>query len=218
MIKVCIILILLVKNAIKMEKLRIGFLASHNGSNMQAIIDAIKRGDLDAVPAVVISNNSNAYALERARKEGIPAYHLSIKQFNSEDELDQAILDTLVKHNVNIVCLAGYMKKIGHKVLSFYKNRILNIHPALLPKFGGKGMYGKFVHEAVLKAGETQSGCTVHIVDEIYDHGRILGQKVVPVYPNDTVETLSARVLEQEHILYPEILQKIAKGEIKLDQ
>jgi phosphoribosylglycinamide formyltransferase-1 len=201
-----------------MEKLRIGFLASHNGSNMQAIIDAIKRGDLDAVPAVVISNNSNAYALERARKEGIPAYHLSIKQFNSEDELDQAILDTLVKHNVNIVCLAGYMKKIGHRVLSYYKNRILNIHPALLPKFSGKGMYGKFVHEAVLKAGETQSGCTVHIVDEIYDHGRILGQKVVPVYPDDTVETLSARVLEKEHILYPEILQKIAKGEIKLDQ
>lgn len=218
MIKVCIILILLVKNTIKMEKLRIGFLASHNGSNMQAIIDAIKRGDLDAVPAVVISNNSNAYALERARKEGIPAYHLSIKQFNSEDELDQAILDTLVKHNVNIVCLAGYMKKIGHRVLSYYKNRILNIHPALLPKFSGKGMYGKFVHEAVLKAGETQSGCTVHIVDEIYDHGRILGQKVVPVYPDDTVETLSARVLEKEHILYPEILQKIAKGEIKLDQ
>jgi len=93
----------------------------------------------------------------------------------------------------------------------------LNIHPALLPKFGGKGMYGKFVHEAVLKAGETQSGCTVHLVDEIYDHGRILGQKVVPVYPDDTVETLSARVLEQEHKLYPEVLQKIAKGEIQLD-
>jgi phosphoribosylglycinamide formyltransferase-1 len=200
-----------------MEKLRIGFLASHNGSNMQAIIDAIKKGELDAIPCVVISNNSNAFALERARREGIPAYHISSKHFETEEELDNAILETLLKHDVNIVCLAGYMKKVGPKVLRHFKNRVLNIHPALLPKFGGKGMYGKFVHEAVLKAGETQSGCTVHLVDEIYDHGRILGQKVVPVYPDDTVETLSARVLEQEHKLYPEVLQKIAKGEIQLD-
>jgi phosphoribosylglycinamide formyltransferase (EC 2.1.2.2) len=200
-----------------MEKLRIGFLASHNGSNMQAIIDAIKKGELDAIPCVVISNNSNAYALERARREGIPAYHISSKHFETEEELDNAILETLLKHDVNIVCLAGYMKKVGSKVLRHFRNRVLNIHPALLPKFGGKGMYGKFVHEAVLKAGETQSGCTVHLVDEIYDHGRILGQKVVPVYPDDTVETLSARVLEQEHKLYPEVLQKIAKGEIQLD-
>lgn len=200
-----------------MKKLIIGFLASHNGSNMQAIIDSIKRGELDAVPAVVISNNSNAFALERAKKEGIPAYHLSSKHYPNEEELDQAILDTLIKHNVNIVCLAGYMKKVGPKVLNYFKNRVLNIHPALLPKYGGKGMYGKFVHEAVLKAGEKQSGCTVHLVDEHYDHGRILGQKIVPVFPDDDVETLAQRVLEQEHKLYPEILQKIAKGEINLD-
>lgn len=200
-----------------MKKLIIGFLASHNGSNMQAIIDSIKRGELDAVPAVVISNNSNAYALERAKKEGIPAYHLSSKHYPNEEELDQAILDTLIKHNVNIVCLAGYMKKVGPKVLNYFKNRVLNIHPGLLPKYGGKGMYGKFVHEAVLKAGEKQSGCTVHLVDEHYDHGRILGQKIVPVFPDDDVETLAQRVLEQEHKLYPEILQKIAKGEINLD-
>ncbi|MEJ5286380.1 MAG: phosphoribosylglycinamide formyltransferase [Bacteroidota bacterium] len=200
-----------------MEKLRIGFLASHNGSNMQAIIDSIKRGELDAIPAVVISNNSNAFALERARREGIPAYHISSKQYPTEEELDKAILETLIKHNVNIVCLAGYMKKVGPKVLNYFKNRVLNIHPALLPKFGGKGMFGKFVHEAVLNAGEKESGCTVHLVDEIYDHGRILGQKIVPVYPDDTVETLAQRVLEQEHKLYPEVLQKIAKGEIILD-
>ncbi|MCX7908540.1 MAG: phosphoribosylglycinamide formyltransferase [Ignavibacteria bacterium] len=200
-----------------MEKLIIGFLASHNGSNMQAIIDAIKRGELDAIPAVVISNNSNAFALERARKEGIPAYHISSKQFPNEEELDKEILNTLLKHNVNIVCLAGYMKKVGPKVLNYFKNRVLNIHPALLPKFGGKGMYGKFVHEAVLKSGEKISGCTVHLVDEIYDHGKILGQRIVPVLPNDTIETLAERILEQEHKLYPEILQKIAKGEILLD-
>ncbi len=200
-----------------MEKLKIGFLASHNGSNMQAIIDCIKNGKLDAVPVVVISNNSNAFALERAKSEGIPAYHISIKQFQNEDELDQAILDTLIKHNANIICLAGYMKKIGPRVLNHFKNRVLNIHPALLPKYGGKGMYGKFVHEAVLKSGEKESGCTVHLVDEIYDHGKILGQKVVPVFPDDTIDTLAQRVLEQEHKLYPEILQKIASGIISLD-
>lgn len=200
-----------------MEKLKIGFLASHNGSNMQAIIDCIKNGKLGAVAVVVISNNSNAFALERAKSEGIPAYHISIKQFQNEDELDQAILDTLIKHNANIVCLAGYMKKIGLRVLNHFKNRVLNIHPALLPKYGGKGMYGKFVHEAVLKSGEKESGCTVHLVDEIYDHGKILGQKVVPVFPDDTIDTLAQRVLEQEHKLYPEILQKIASGIIRLD-
>ncbi len=200
-----------------MKKLRIGFLASHNGSNMQAIIDAIKKGELDAEPAVVISNNSNAYALERAKKEGIPAYHISSKHFETEEQLDQEILNTLIKHNVNIVCLAGYMKKIGPKVLAHFKNRVLNIHPALLPKFGGKGMFGRYVHEAVLKAGEKQSGCTVHIVDEHYDHGKILGQRVVPVLAEDTVETLSQKVLEEEHKLYPEVLQKIANGEIELD-
>ncbi|MFN3306618.1 MAG: phosphoribosylglycinamide formyltransferase [Candidatus Kapaibacteriota bacterium] len=199
-----------------MKKLRIGFLASHNGSNMQAIIDAIKKGELDAEPAVVISNNSQAYALERARKEGIPTYHISSKHFESEDKLDEEILNTLIKHDVNIVCLAGYMKKIGPRVLAHFKNRVLNIHPSLLPKFGGKGMYGKYVHDAVLKAGEKQSGCTVHIVDEHYDHGKILGQRVVPVFPDDTVETLSQRVLVEEHKLYPEVLKKIANGEIYL--
>ncbi|MCX7879833.1 MAG: phosphoribosylglycinamide formyltransferase [Ignavibacteria bacterium] len=199
-----------------MPKLYLGFLASHGGSNMQAIIDSIKRGELDAVPCVVISNNSNSLALERARNEGIPAYHISSKHFPNEDELDQAILDTLLKHNVDTVVLAGYMKKIGPKVLTHFKNRVLNIHPALLPKFGGQGMYGKFVHEAVLKAGEKESGCTVHLVDEIYDHGRILGQRKVEISPDDTVDTLSAKVLEQEHILYTEILKKISNGEIVL--
>ncbi len=199
-----------------MGKLKLGFLASHNGSNMQAIIDAIKQGRLDAEARVVISNNSQAFALERARREGIPCYHISSKHYPNEEDLDQAIVDTLKKYEVDIVVLAGYMKKVGSRVLNHFKNRVLNIHPALLPKFGGKGMYGMNVHKAVLEAGEKFSGCTVHLVDEIYDHGRILGQAVVPVEPNDTVESLAQRVLEQEHKLYPEILQKIARGEIIL--
>ncbi|MGQ9818336.1 MAG: phosphoribosylglycinamide formyltransferase [Candidatus Kapaibacteriales bacterium] len=199
-----------------MPTLNLGFLASHSGSNVQAIIDAIKQGQLDARPCVVISNNSNAYVLERARNEVIPFYHISSKHYPDEQVLDQKILETLLRHNVDTVVLAGYMKKVGSKVLSHFRNRVLNIHPALLPKYGGKGMYGKFVHEAVIKAREKESGCTVHLVDEYYDHGRILGQIKVPVFSNDTPETLAKRVLEEEHRLYPMILQKIANGEIVL--
>ncbi len=199
-----------------MGKLHLGFLASHNGSNMQAIINAIKEGKLDAVPCVVISNNSNAFALERARNEGIPCYHISLKQYPDENELDQAILDKMLEYDVDTVILAGYMKKVGNKLLRHFKNRVLNIHPALLPKYGGKGMYGMYVHKAVLESGEKESGCTVHLVDEVYDHGKILGQSVVPIYPEDTAETLAERILEQEHKLYPQVLQKIASGEIVL--
>lgn len=199
-----------------MPTLNLGFLASHSGSNVQAIIDAIEQGKLNARPCVVISNNSNAYVLERAKKKGIPFYHISSQHYPNEEVLDQKILETLIKHNVDIVILAGYMKKVDSKVLSHFRNRVLNIHPALLPKFGGKGMYGKFVHEAVIKAGEKESGCTVHLVDEHYDQGRILGQIKVPVFPDDTPETLAERVLAEEHRLYPTVLQKIANGEIVL--
>jgi phosphoribosylglycinamide formyltransferase 1 len=199
-----------------MPVLHLGFLASHGGSNMQSIINACKNKNLDAIPCCVISNNSESMALKRAENEGIPHYHLSLLQYPDPEELDKAIIEKFLYHNVDTVILAGYMKKIGSSVIRQFKGRILNIHPALLPKYGGKGMYGKYVHEAVLKAGEKVSGPTIHVVDEIYDNGRILAQKEVPVYHNDTTETLSARVLEQEHILFPETLQKIAKGEIKL--
>ena len=197
-------------------KLNLGFLASHGGSNMQAIIGACKNGTLSAVPCCVISNNSNSQALSRAENEGIPYYHISTAQFPTDEDTDNAIIDAFLKHNVEIIVLAGYMKKLGLSVIRRFKGKILNIHPALLPKYGGKGMYGNFVHQAVLKAGDKVSGPTVHLVDEVYDNGRILAQKEVAVYPNDTIETLSARVLEQEHILYPETLQKIAIGEIVL--
>ena len=197
-----------------MPKLNLGFLASHGGSNMQAIIDACKNGKVNADACVVISNNSESTALQRAKKESIPGYHISTATHN--DHVDDSIIEVLEKHNVDLVILAGYMKKLGDKVIERFKGRVLNIHPALLPKFGGKGMYGKFVHEAVLASGEKISGPTVHVVDLIYDHGRILAQKEVPVFPDDTIETLSARVLEQEHILFPETIHKIATGEIIL--
>lgn len=183
---------------------------------MQAILDGCRSGFINANPAVVISNNSSSGALERAKNAGIPSYHISSKQFGSDDALDKAIADTLERHKVDLVILAGYMKIVGHEILERYRGRVLNIHPALLPKFGGKGMYGRFVHEAVLAAGEIESGPTVHLVDEVYDHGRILAQSVVPVLPGDDTDSLAARVLEQEHVLYPDTIRRIALGEIIL--
>ena len=198
-------------------KIKIGFLASHGGSNMQAIIDAAKTGTLHANPVVVISNNSDSTALERARKEGIPAFYLSAKTHPEPDRLDQAILDTLISHHVDIIALAGYMKKLGSKTLSHFRGRILNIHPALLPKHGGKGMYGIHVHEAVIAAHEKESGVTIHLVTEEYDRGPIIAQVRVPVEPVDTPAILAARVLVEEHKLYPATLQRIVTGEINLD-
>ncbi len=199
-----------------MAKLKLGFLASHGGSNMQAIIDGCRSGFIDAVPAVVISNNSASGAIERAIKENIPYYHISSKQYSPEEETDEAIIAALEKHQTDLVILAGYMKMLGTAVIRHFKGRVLNIHPALLPRFGGRGMYGMNVHKAVIEAGETQSGPTVHVVDEVYDHGRILARMTVPVLPGDDPETLAARVLEKEHILYPDTIRRIASGEIVL--
>src|SRR5579862_2708662 len=198
-------------------KLRLGFLASHGGSNVQAILDACREGRLDAEPRVVISNNSEALVLDRAMAARVPAFHLSAHIHPDPARLDEAILATLEKHRVNLIVLAGYMKKLGPKTLARYRGRVLNMHPALLPKFGGKGMYGHHVHDAVLEAGEKESGATVHIADAEYDEGRILAQKKVPVMTGDTSESLAARVLEVEHQLYAETLQRIARGDIRLE-
>ena len=200
-----------------MPTLHLGFLASHGGSNMQAIIDACKQGRLDAKPCVVISNNSDSMALTRAGTEGIPRYHISAATHPGETE-DRAILRTLQAHDVDTVILAGYMKRIGPATLQAYRGRILNIHPALLPKFGGLGLYGKQVHEAVLRAGEKVTGVTVHVVDEQYDTGPILNQTQVPVMVGDTVDSLAERVLAQEHLLYVETLRKISEGTITLSK
>jgi phosphoribosylglycinamide formyltransferase-1 len=197
--------------------MNLGFLASGGGSNLQAIFDACKNGSLNAVPAVVIGNNSGSGALSRAAKEGIPFYHLSGKTHPDPDTLDRAILDILTGHEVDVVVLAGYMRKLGPETLRRFRGAVLNIHPALLPKFGGQGMYGIHVHEAVLAAGESESGVTIHLVDEEYDTGPIIARERVPVQPDDTPESLAARVLECEHRIYPQTLQKIARGEIVLD-
>jgi len=155
------------------KKQNIAVFASGGGSDLQAIIDGCNSGKINAIVRVVISNNSKSMALQRAKNNGIPAFHFSQKTIEDPVQLEQAILNTLLSHEIDIVFLAGYMKKIGVSVLHTYKNRIYNIHPALLPKYGGRGMFGINVHTAVIEAGETETGITIHRVDPEYDTGEI---------------------------------------------
>jgi phosphoribosylglycinamide formyltransferase-1 len=198
------------------KKVKLGFLASGRGSNMLAIIDNCKAGKLDAEPAVVISNNADAGVLEYAREAGIPAFHISSKTHEDESVLDQEITNTLKSHKVDWVILAGYMKKIGPRLLREFRGKILNIHPSLLPRHGGQGMYGIHVHEAVLASGESETGVTIHMVDGEYDQGRILAQEMVPVEVGDDPVILAARVLKLEHELYSDTLREIIEGKISL--
>ena len=198
-------------------KLRLGIFASHAGTTMQAIIDACLQGHLHAEVRVVIGNNSRSGALARARTHGIAIAHLSGVTHPNADDLDRAIIETLDGHRVDVVALAGYMKRLGPLVLSQYKGRMLNTHPALLPKFGGQGMFGDRVHKAVLAAGEKVSGATVHLVEGDYDTGPVLSQVEVPVLEGDTLETLRERVQKAEREHSVTVLERIAKGEIELE-
>ena len=199
------------------EVLNIAVFASGRGSNFEAILRAIEEGKIHNVSiSVVISNNSAAPVFELARAHSIPAYHLSQLQFPSEEKFDETVLGVLERHRANFIVLAGYMKKLSSDLIRKFCNRILNIHPALLPKFGGKGMYGMRVHEAVIKSGEKISGVTVHIVDEEYDHGPIVKQQTVEVQREDTPETLAMKVRRFEHQLYPEVLQLFADDRIRI--
>jgi len=197
--------------------MRLGFLASHGGSNMRAIIAGCRDGRLGAESALIISNNRQSGALQWAAAESLPFAHISARTHADAAELDQAIADALGAAGVNLVVLAGYMKMLGPATLNRYHARILNIHPALLPKHGGRGMYGRRVHEAVLAAGERVTGVTVHLVDEHYDHGPILAQQEVPVAAGDDAESLAKRVLAVEHDFYWRTIERIRSGAIDLD-
>ena len=199
-----------------MRKLNLVALASGGGTNLQAIIDNIEKGILNAQIKAVISNNSKSGALERARNHNIPAIHLSHKQFSTPEEFDQRLLSVLRENETDLVILAGYMKMLSPTIVRAYRNKILNIHPALLPSFGGKGMYGIHVHEAVIDSGVKVTGVTVHLVDEIYDHGAIIVQTCVPVLPDDTPETLQQRVLPHEHQLYSKAVQLFAEDKVEI--
>jgi len=198
--------------------MNIGVFASGRGSNFQAILNAIQQDLLPARVTLVVSNKGDAGALEIARTHSLPAVHLSHTQFPDEASFASAMLGALTKHNVQIIALAGYLKKIPLIVVRQYRNRILNIHPALLPSFGGAGMYGHFVHEAVIASGAKFSGATVHLVDEEYDRGLIVLQKAVPVEEHDTPETLAAKVLKIEHEIYPLALKAFAEHRVTINE
>lgn len=189
-------------------------MASGSGSNLKAIIKASRSGIILSKVVLVISNNSASKALAAAKQNNIPSFHLSQKLFLSQSEFDKKFLSLLKEYNIDLIILAGYMKMLSPAITKKYKNRILNIHPALLPKHGGKGMYGVNVHESVLKAGDKVTGATVHLVDDVYDNGASIMQKEVKVKTDDTPETLQKRVLRAEHKLYPEVIKLFEAGKV----
>ena len=193
------------------KPLILGVLVSGRGSNLQAIIDAIERGDLEAKIALVISDKKEAFALERARKHGIEALFMDPKAYGSREDHEKAIGDELEKRGVELICLAGYMRILSPYFVQRFRWRIINIHPALLPSF--PGLHGQ---KQALDYGVKISGCTVHFVDEETDHGPIIIQAAVPVLEEDTEETLAARILEYEHKIYPRAIQLYAQGRLEI--
>lgn len=196
-----------------MKKLKLGILVSGRGSNLQAIIDNIENGTLSAEIAVVISDQADAYALERGRKHNIPAVHVNPAGYKGKrDEYDALLVKELREKNVDLVCLAGFMRIISPTLIKAFPNRIINIHPALLPAFPGL-----HVQKKALEHGVKFSGCTVHFVDEGMDTGPIIIQAAVPVLDTDTEDTLSQRILKQEHKIYSRAIQLFAEGKLKVE-
>ena len=200
-----------------MEKVnfKIGVLASTKGTDLQAIIDQLKAGKMAGIElAVVVSNKKTAYALERARTRGYEAVFVDTEG-KTAAEFDQELLRILKERVVDLVVLIGYMRILTPEFVRAFKRKIINVHPALMPKFSGPGFYGANVHEEVLKAGEKETGCTIHFVDEGVDTGEIILQKKVVVEANDTPETLKAKVQTLEKQWYPEVIRWFAAGKIK---
>ncbi|MGM9321430.1 phosphoribosylglycinamide formyltransferase [Deinococcus aquaticus] len=178
--------------------MKLGFLASHGGSAARHLVEACRAGELNATPVALVSNNSRSPALAWAREAGLTVAHLSSAKHPDPDALDAAILDVLVGAGADTLVLSGYMREIGPRVLTHFAGRLVNIHPSLLPRHGGRGMYGDRVHEAVLASGDTESGATVHLVTAGIDEGPILAQARVPVLPGDDLASLKARVQATE--------------------
>ncbi len=190
--------------------LRIGVLASHQGTNFQAILNACQKGRIHAKVALLICNNSDAPVMARAQKSDIPALHLSSQTHPSTSTLDDAMNSHLVDKNIDLVVLAGYMKKLGTRVLATYRDRIINVHPSLLPRHGGAGFYGSRVHRAVIESGDSETGATVHLVNGDYDMGKILLQEKINVSIDDTPDSLAERLYPIEHELLIEVIQQFA--------
>ncbi len=194
------------------DALKIGVLVSGNGTNLQAIIDAIENKELTAKISVVLSNKKTAFALERARKYGLTAVYVDPAPFENRERYEQEIIRHLRDSGAQWIVLAGYMKMITSELLSAYRNHILNIHPSLLPAFTGLHAQAQ-----ALNYGVKITGCTVHLVDEGLDSGPVIVQAAVPVLESDTVDTLKSRILEKEHEIYPQVLKWIAEGKLKVE-
>ena len=192
--------------------LRICVLASHQGTNFQAVANACQQGRVHANVVLLICNNSDAPVMARARKSGIPTVHLSSLTHPSSDLLDQSMHNHLAEENIDLVVLAGYMKKLGPRVLDAYRDRIINVHPSLLPRHGGPGFYGSRVHKAVIEAGDSETGATVHLVNSEYDMGKTLMQEKITVEVDDTPDSLAERLHPIEHQLLIEVIQQFAEG------
>ncbi|MCX4749517.1 phosphoribosylglycinamide formyltransferase [Kitasatospora sp. NBC_01287] len=190
----------------------VAVLASHAGSNLRALTAGSSEPGSPYRVVLVISNNSGSGALAHAAELGIGQAHLSGRTHPEADELDRAMLELLRAHGVDLVVTAGYLKKVGPAVLDACAGRVINVHPALLPRHGGPGMHGRHVHESVLAAGDLVSGASVHQVTARYDEGPVIARREVPVLPGDTVESLAERVLAAEHTLLPETVRTLARG------
>jgi phosphoribosylglycinamide formyltransferase-1 len=194
--------------------IKVGVLASGNGTNLQAILDACQSGRIPARVAVVISNEPGAFALERARKRGVDAVIVNHRDFEGRERFEERLIQELDSRGVDLVCLAGFMRILTPLFVNHYQGRMMNIHPALLPLFGGKGFYGGKVHKAALESGMKFSGCTVHFVTAEPDGGPIVLQAVVPILDDDTTESLAARIHEKEHEIYPQAVRLFAEGRL----
>lgn len=197
------------------DKINLAVLISGSGSNLQALIDACDDESYPAQINIVISNRPDAFGIERAKKAAIPTAIIDHKKYSDRNSFEKDIQNTLDQYKVDLICLAGFMRILTSEFIGHWPNKIINTHPALLPKFGGKGMYGENVHRAVLDAGEKESGASIHYVIPEVDQGPLILQRSVCVHEDDTIETLSARVIEQEHKLYPEAVRIIAEKHLK---
>lgn len=197
-----------------MDKIiNLGVLISGSGRTLQNFINLINKGELPARILVVISSKPDVYGLEIARQNNIPSFVINRKDYKSTDEFSKAITGKLKEYPLDLITLAGFLN--FYKVPSEYQGKVMNIHPSLLPAFGGKGFYGHRVHEAVIASGARLSGCTVHFADNVYDHGPIIIQRTVPVLDNDTSDTLAERVFAEECQAYPEAIRLFAQGGLK---
>lgn len=199
------------------HKKRIAVFASGSGTNLQALMDACARGEINGEIIVVVSNKKYCGALDRAKSAKIETLIFESDKYKTKTAMCAKMAKALKELNVELICLAGYMLKIEPCLIRSFPNAIINIHPALLPKYGGKGMYGHHVHEAVINAKEKESGCTIHIVDEIFDHGQILAQAKVTVDPQDTPDTLAEKIHPEEHKLYVSVVKDICSGKLNLE-